>query len=701
MATRPGPESLRPLFWPRSVAVLGASNEPSRIGGRPIRYLKEGGFPGPIWPINVKGGTIQGLPAFKSVDELPEAAECLIVAVPAAAVCDAVENAARRGTKAAVIFSAGFAEADEQGRKWQERLVRIAAETGCRVVGPNCLGLFNARHGYAPTFTASLDHGHPKPGGVGMVSQSGAYGSHLFVLTRDRNIGMSCWLTTGNECDVDVSDAVAYFAADPDTKVIAAYVEGIKDRDRFLGALENARRAKKPVVMMKVGRSAVGAAAAASHTASLAGSDVIYDAALKQLGVHRAETTEEMLDAVYAATRGIFPETDRLGIVTISGGAGVLMADAAERHGVDVAPMPEAAQVRLKSILPFAAVRNPVDTTAQFFNDMSLVTEFTRTILAEGGYGAIAAFVTAIPRNRETGGRLKEALTKATAEYRDRLLILCMLASPEMTKEYEAAGYLCFEDPSRAVAAFAALSRFGRSFAKGAGSPPPALPSSAKPVPAGASLGEAEAKVLLASAGVPVAQEKLAKTAEEAVAAATSLGYPVVLKIASADILHKTEIGGVKLNLADADAVRAAFTQIMERAKKEKPSARIDGCLVAPMIKGGLETILGVIDDASFGPVVMFGLGGIFAEVLKDVTFRVAPFGLDEARAMIREVKGFPLLDGARGRPKLDQEALAKALSALSVYAAANAATLRSIDVNPFIVLEKGALAVDGLIETK
>jgi acyl-CoA synthetase (NDP forming) len=681
--------------------VLGASNEPSRIGGRPIRYLKEGGFPGPIWPINVKGGTIQGLPAFKTIDELPEAPECLIVAVPAAVVCDAVESAARRGTKAAVVFSAGFAEADEQGKRWQERLVGIARDTGCRIVGPNCLGLFNARHGYAPTFTASLDHGHPKPGVVGMVSQSGAYGSHLFVLTRDRNIGMSCWLTTGNDCDVDVADTIAYFAEDPDTKVIAAYVEGVKDRDRFMGALEAARAAKKPVVMMKVGSSTVGAAAAMSHTASLAGSDVVYDAALRQLGVHRAETTEEMLDVVYAATRGIFPETNRLGIVTISGGAGVLMADAAERYGVDVAAMPEAAQARLKAILPFAAVRNPVDTTAQFFNDMSLVTEFTRTILAEGGYGAIAAFVTAIPRNRETGGRLKEALTKATAEYRDRLLILCMLASPEMTAEYEEAGYLCFEDPSRAVAAFAALARFGRSFAKGAGSRPPALPPSAKPVPAGASLGEAEAKALLASAGVPVAQEKLAKTADEAVAAAQSLGYPVVLKIASADILHKTEIGGVKLNLADAEAVRTAFTEIMDRAKKEKPQARIDGCLVAPMIKGGMEAILGVIDDASFGPVVMFGLGGIFAEVLKDVTFRVAPFGLDEARAMIREVKGFPLLDGARGRPKLDQEALAKALAALSVYAAANAKTLRSIDVNPFIVLEKGAVAVDGLIETK
>ncbi len=701
MASRPGPESLRSLFWPRSVAVLGASNDPSRIGGRPIRYLKEGGFPGPIWPVNTKGGTIQGLPAFKTLDELPEAPECLIVAVPAPAVCDAVESAARRGTRAAVIFSAGFAEADDQGRIWQDRLVKIAAETGCRIVGPNCLGLFNARHGYAPTFTASLDHGHPKPGVVGMVSQSGAYGSHLFVLTRDRNIGMSCWLTTGNDCDVDVADTIAYFADDPDTKVIAAYVEGIKDRDRFMSALERARAAKKPVVMMKVGRSAVGAAAAVSHTASLAGSDVVYDAALKQLGVHRAETTEEMLDVVYAATRGIFPETNRFGIVTISGGAGVLMADAAERYGLDVAPMPDAAQARLKAILPFAAVRNPVDTTAQFFNDMSLVTEFTRTLLAEGGYGAIAVFVTAIPRNRETGAKLKDALAKATADFPGRLLVLCMLATPEMTQEYEAAGYLCFEDPSRAVMAIAALNRFGKSFARGAGSPPPALPVSAKPIPKGASLGEAEAKALLASAGIGVAPESLARTADEAVAASASLGYPVVLKIASADILHKTEVGGVRLDLADAAAVRAAFADIMDRARNAKPAAKLDGCLVAPMITGGAETILGVVHDASFGPVVMFGLGGIFAEVLKDVTFRVAPFGLDEARAMIREVKGFPLLDGARGKPKLDQEALAKALVALSVYAASNAGRFQSIDVNPFIVRETGALAVDALIETK
>jgi acyl-CoA synthetase (NDP forming) len=700
MASRPGPESLRPLFWPKSVAVLGASNDPSRIGGRPIRYLKEGGFPGPIWPINVKGGTIQGLPAFTSVEELPEAAECLIVAVPAAAVCDAVESAAKRGTKAAVVFSAGFAEANEQGKIWQERLVRIAAETGCRIVGPNCLGLFNARHGYAPTFTASLDHGHPKPGVVGMVSQSGAYGSHLFVLTRDRNIGMSCWLTTGNDCDVDVADTIAYFADDPDTKVIAAYVEGIKDRDRFLGALERARAAKKPVVMMKVGRSAVGAAAAVSHTASLAGSDVVYDAALKQLGVHRAETTEEMLDVVYAATRGIFPETNRLGIVTISGGAGVLMADAAERHGLDVAPMPEEAQARLKAILPFAAVRNPVDTTAQFFNDMSLVTEFTRTLLTEGGYGAIVAFVTAIPRNRETGGRLKDALAKATADFPGRLLILCMLASPEMTREYEAEGYLCFEDPSRAVMAAAALHRFARSFTRGSGAPPPALPVSSMPIPIGVVLGEAEAKALLASAGVPVAAEKLAQTPQEAVAVATGIGYPVVLKIASPDILHKTEIGGVRLNLANADAVYLAFAEVMARARKEKPAAKLDGCLIAPMISGGAETILGVVHDAAFGPVVMFGLGGIFAEVLKDVTFRIAPFGLDEARTMIREVKGFPLLDGARGKPKLDQEALARALCALSVYAAANAGRFRSIDVNPFIVRENGAVAVDALIET-
>jgi acetate---CoA ligase (ADP-forming) len=698
MRPHPGPDSLRPLFWPKSVAVLGASADASRIGGRPIRYLKEGGYAGPIWPVNVKGGTIQELPAFKTLDELPEAPDCLIVAVPAAAVCDAVESAAKRGARAAVIFSAGFAEAGDEGRRWQERLTAIAQQTGCRIVGPNCLGLFNARNGYAPTFTASLDHGHPKPGVVGMVSQSGAYGSHLFVLTRDRNIGMSCWLTTGNECDVDASDAIAYFADDPDTKVIAAYVEGIHDRDRFLGALERARAARKPVVMMKVGRSAVGAAAAASHTASLAGTDAVYDAAMKQLGVHRAETTEEMLDVVYAATRGIFPESNRLGIVTISGGAGVLMADAAERVGLDVAAMPEAAQKRLQAILPFAAVRNPVDTTAQFFNDMSLVTEFTRTLLAEGNYDALAAFFTAIPRNRVTGAKLKDALANAITDYPGRLLVLSMLALPEMTRDYEAQGFLAFEDPTRAVVAIAAMCRFGRAFARGAGAPPLPLPKEAKPIPE-RPLGEAEAKALLALAGVPAAPERLAKSADEAAAAAATLGFPAVLKIASPDILHKTEIGGVKLNLADADAVRAAFDQIMTGAKQGKPQAKIEGCLVAPMITGGLETILGVVDDAAFGPVVMFGLGGIFAEVLKDVTFRIAPFGLDEARAMIREVKGFPLLDGARGRPKLDQEALARALSALSVYAYENAGRFRSIDVNPFIVLEKGAVAVDALIE--
>jgi acyl-CoA synthetase (NDP forming) len=700
MSPYPGPDSLRPLFWPRSLAVLGASNDPTRIGGRPIRYLKEGGFAGPIWPVNIKGGEIQGLPAFTSLDALPEAPDCLIVAVPAPIVVESVRKAAEAGTRAAVIFSAGFAEADAQGRIWQDELTRIARETGCRIVGPNCLGLFNSRTGYAPTFTASLDHGHPKPGVVGMVSQSGAYGNHLFVLTRDRNIGMSCWLTTGNECDVDVSDTIAYFADDPDTKVIAAYVEGIRDRDRFMGALERARRAGKPVVMMKVGRSAVGAEAAVSHTASLAGSDAVYDAALRQAGVHRAETTEEMLDVVYAATRGIFPTTGRLGIVTISGGAGVLMADAAERHGLDVAPMPESAQARLKAILPYAAVRNPVDTTAQFFNDMSLVTEFARTLLAEGGYDAIAAFFTAIPRNRETGGRLRAALAKATADYPDRLLILSMLASPETVRDYEASGYLCFEDPTRAVAVVAALARFGRAFARGAGSPPPALPAAARMIPSEA-LGEAEAKALLAAAGVPVAHEHLAATAEQAVLAANELGYPVALKIASADIPHKTEIGGVKLSLADASSVREAFDDILLRARVAKPEAKIDGCLVAPMVTGGIETILGVIHDAAFGPVVMFGLGGIFAEVMKDVTFRIAPFGLDEARAMIREIRGFPLLDGARGRPKLDQEALARALAALSVYAAANESRFRSIDVNPFIVRESGALAVDALIEVR
>ncbi|MBI1776140.1 MAG: acetate--CoA ligase family protein [Proteobacteria bacterium] len=691
------PASLRPLLQPRSVAILGASADPSRIGGRPIHYLKDAGFAGPIYPINPNRSEIQGLKAYAKIEEVPGAVDTVLVAVPAPIVVGLVRDAVARGVRSFVIFSSGFAEASAEGAAWQDELTRIAAESGARMIGPNCLGMFNTQHRYFATFSGSLDHGYPKPGRIAVVSQSGAYGSHMFVLARDKGLGTNYWLTTGNECDVDVADAISFFADDPDTDVIVVYVEAIKSRERLFQALARAHEVKKPIVIMKVGRSAVGAAAAASHTASLAGSDAVYDAVFRQFGVYRAETTEEMLDVAYAATRRIYPSSGRLGIVTISGGAGVLMADAAAAHGLDVPAMPEAAQRRLKEMLPFAAPRNPVDVTAMFFNDMSLVTKNLQLMLEEGGFDAIIAFVTSIPRTRGVGDKLRHALSEAVKPYPGRLLVLSMIATPEIVREYEAEGFLAFEDPSRGVAAIAALVAFGRAFAAGKGAPPPALPTSALPAPTGPT-GESEAKRVLASVGIPVVEERVATSAAAAVAAAEALGYPVALKIASADIPHKTEIGGVLLGLGTAAEVESGFGTLRERAASRAPTARIDGIAVAPMIAGGVETILGVHRDAAFGPVVMFGLGGIFVEVLKDVSFRVAPFGIDQALAMIREVKGFPLLDGARGRPKMDLEALAAALSRLSVFAAANAERIESIDINPFIVLPRGALAVDALI---
>jgi acyl-CoA synthetase (NDP forming) len=692
-------DSLKPLIAPRSVAVLGASADPQRIGGRTLRYLRDGGFAGPIFPINPNRSEVQGLRAYPSLGETPTPPDCVIVAVPAPMVVEEVRAAAERGVRGFCIFTAGFAEVGDEGRRWQDELVAIGRRTGARMLGPNCLGLFNTRLNFIATFSGSIEHGRPKPGRLAVVSQSGAYGSHLFVLARDKGLGVNYWLTTGNECDVDVADLIAFFVDDPSTDVIAAYSEGIRDRDRLIDALGRARAARKPVIVMKVGSSAVGASAAASHTASLAGSDAVYDAAFRQFGAYRAETTEEMLDVAYAATRRIYPTAGRLGIVTISGGAGVLMSDAAEKHGLDVAPMPEDAQRRLKEMMPFAATRNPVDTTGQFFNDMSIVTRYLRVMLTEGNYDAIVCFVTSIPRSPGVGEKLRAALRDATQGLSDRLLVLSMVAPKEIVESYEAEGYLAFEDPTRAVAAVGALTKIGRAMAVDASAAPPTPPASALPIPTG-TLGEAEAKRTLASAGVPTVAERLARSADEAIAAAATLGYPITLKVASPDIPHKTEIGGVLLDLGDPDAVARGHATLVERVRRQRPGARLDGILVAPMVAGGAEAIVGVHRDPAFGPVVMFGLGGIFVEVLKDVTFRVAPFAVDEARRMIREIRGFPLLDGARGRPKLDIEALAECLSRLSVFAVINAERYRSIDINPLIVLPKGVVAVDALIET-
>ena len=688
---------LTPLLAPRSIAVLGASSDATRIGGRPIAYMRAQGFKGALYPVNPNRSEIQGLKAYASVADLPETPDVAIVAVPADLAAPAIEDLAKRGVKGVVMFTAGFAEMDEAGAVKQDAMVAVARAAGMRILGPNCLGVFDARRSYYATFSSSFDSGWPVLGRIGIASQSGAYGTHLYTLARNRGIGASLCVMTGNEGDVTVGECIGWLAENEDVDVIAVYAEGIREAPGLIAALEAARAAKKPIVMQKVGRSELGEKAAKSHTASIAGDDAVTEAVMREFGVYRARNSEEMLDIAHTATRKIYPVKNSLGVITVSGGAGVLISDVAESLGLAMPEMPLDAQKKLRDLVPFCAPRNPVDATAQVSNDVTLVKTFTESMVRDGGYASVLGFFSMTASSRRWPA-IREQLNVVKTGNPDRLYVLSVIVQPDRRDELEADGWVVHEDPTRAVTAIDAMGRFGAGFAARPGAPAPVVPAVTLPASAPS---EAEAKQLLATAGIASAPEAACSTVDDAVRAAERFGFPVVMKILSPDILHKSEIGGVLLDVADAGAVRSSFALLLERAKAAAPSARIDGVLVAKQLKGGVECILGIHRDPVFGPMAMFGLGGIFVEVLKDVVFHRCPFGTDTAEAMIRSIKGAPLLLGARGRQKADIAALADMLSRLSAFAVAAGDGLASVDLNPVFAMPEGegAFAVDAVIE--
>jgi len=683
------------LLAPRSVAVIGASDDPRRIGGRPLSYLLHKGFAGEVLAVNPKRDTVQGLPALASLDDAAEAPDLAIVAVPAAAVVPTLEACAARGVGAAVVFSSGFAEVGAHGDGGQRAMAAIARGSGMRILGPNCLGAYNAGLGLFATFSSTIEIETPRAGPVGVVSQSGAYGSHVAYLARRRRVQAGYLITTGNECDVEAAECIGWLAARDDVSVIAACAEGLRDGDALCAALEAARRAGKPVVFLKMGRSAEGAEAARSHTAALAGSDAVYDAVFREFGVHRARDTDELLDVAYAASFGILPRETRLGLMSVSGGMGIQMADAAERHGLALAPMPEDAQARLKKRLPFASARNPVDVTAQVFNDMGLVEEYLQAMFEDGRYTAVVAFFTYVAGVASMAAPLADSLLRVRARHPDCLLVASIIAADDVVARYEAAGCPCFEDPDRAVRAVAALAGFAAAFRR--------APGAAAQMPAPAAwpdgdLDEASALALLAAAGLPAPEVRRAGSAREAAAAAVALGFPVALKVCSPDIAHKSDAGGVRLGLADAHAVREAHDEMRAAVARHDPGARVTGALVTPMAGDGVDLVLGARRDPLFGPVVMAGLGGIFVEVLEDVSLSRAPVDAASALAMLRRLKAWPLLTGARGREPVDVDAACAAIVALSRFAAANP-QVASVDVNPLRVFARGACMLDALVE--
>ena len=694
---------LEPIFNPKSVAVIGASRREGSIGNQVTKNLIDGGYPGPIYPINPGAGEILGLKAYPSIGDVPGPVDAAIYCVPADKVLEVARECAKVGVKGHIVITSGFGEVGK--REDEETLAKIARASGGRVIGPNIVGITNNAGKCNASFAPCL----PYPGRTALISQSGALVIALDTVTFVRRFGVSSMISLGNMADVDFSDCVEYFSQDPNTNCIALYVEGLKHGYRFL---ETGRKAGKPIVALKAGVSIHGAAAAASHTGSLAGSVKVYEAAFKQAHVIRASNLDDLMNRSQALSMQPPMKGDHILLITNGGGIGVLATDAAERHGIPLSPTPADLQVEFRKYMPdFGSPKNPVDITGGTGVDGYIGA--LKVALQAPWVDGIGILYCETAVTNPLG--IADALIKVVkaSGVTDKPVVACFVGgerSTEASVRFGEASIPCYDCPDKALSAFSALRQAAKFRDAGPTNDFTAYKDVEKQralsIIAGArragrkALTEMEAKDLFAAYGLPVTRARLAKTEKEAVALAKEIGFPVVLKIVSPDILHKSDAGGVKVNLRDEEAVRAAFRTILENAKRYKADADIHGVLVSEMAPAGTEVICGSVNDPTFGPTVMFGLGGIFVEVLKDVTFRVVPISEEAALAMLSEIRCFPILQGARGEKRRDQKALAAVLSRLSQLVSDLEDEVAETDANPVLLYEdgKGCRLVDARV---
>lgn len=693
-------EGLDAFFKAAGVAVVGASDDVTKIGGRPVQLLRKYGYAGPIYPINPKGGTIQGLQAYASILDTPTAPELAILAVPVQASLQAVRDCAARGVRGVIVLSAGFAEAGPEGAALQAELVRVARSHGMRLLGPNCLGTVNVVDKLVGSFSIALEQSMPPAGQVGIVSQSGNIGSFTMRNMAERGLGVSRFIATGNEADVDVADGIAALAGDSDTRIILCCMETCRDAGRLIQALDMARAQNKPVIVLKIGATEQGQAAAASHTGALTGSDAVFDAVFRRYGVLRVRSFEDLLNVGHAAVllgTERLPATDAVTLVAASGGFGIMMADAMVEAGMTLPQLTDSTKALIREAVPTAGTNNPVDASAQMSARPDILLKMLTALQSDANGSTLVLLLALSLYNPRLRGTYMEALAKIRASHPDRLMVLISQGPPDAVAEINALGIPVFPSIPAAATGLAGLVKLGQLTSL------PVAPAYSGPVDsvdAAVFRNEFHAKRALAAAGISVPREEVVTSADDAVRSANATGYPVVLKIASEDIAHKTEIGGVALNLQDDAAVREAYERVITNAAKHAPDARVDGVLVAPMVRGGVELIAGISRDPVFGPVVMVGFGGIYAEVLKDVAVQVAPVSEQEATRMIRSLKMFPLLDGARGQAKADVEAAARTVARLSEFACRHAQDVAEIDMNPILVKPQGegVLVLDALM---
>ncbi len=687
-------DAINGLIHPKSIAVIGASSDLSKINGRPLKHLIEKGYKGRILPVNPKYSQIEGLTCYPTIASLPEAADLAIVAVPASEVLKSIDALGRRGIRATVIFSSGFGETGPQGLAMEHALSECARSHGMVLCGPHCLGFVNAFENVYATFSQYAD-GETGPGPIAFVTQSGAFGTAIAALARQRGLGLGYFINTGNQADLDFSELMLSVIEDQRIRVAAGYLEGLDDGPSLIRLAKRCLELNKPLVLTKVGRMASGQRAAASHTGALAVADAVFDAVIRQYGVLRARNEEQMLDMLEALSQERVALGNGLGIVTQSGGAGVMMADRAEEVGLVMPELTPATQSRLAKVMPtFGAAGNPVDVTGQFVARPELLRESVVALLDDPNVHIGIVWLQLMTAHIDT-------LVRIFTEIRDRTskpFFVCWVAAPnEALQRLRAQGLVVFTAGERAVEAAAALARH-HAFRRKAGAHQPLAALATPALPEGLADGvqaSVEAAEWLRAVGVPMAAVALAHDEDEAVAFWRATGAPVALKIESPDITHKTEIGGVLLKLDDEAAVRRGYQTLMQRAASALPQARLHGVLVQAMTQGHLELVVGVQRDPVFGMVVMVGLGGVLVEVLKDVVFRHAPFNADEAEQMLLELRMTALLDGVRGQPAVDRGAIARMLADLSRWAAAMQPVLAELDLNPVLVGPTGPVAVD------
>lgn len=701
-----GGSTLHVFFNPAGVAIIGASADPHKLSHGVLRNMLSYGYRGAVYPVNPRADEILGKPCFPDISSVPDPVELAVLMVPAAA-CPAVLTACGlRGLKAAIVISGGFREVGAEGRALEDELVRIASSYGMRLIGPNCVGTLDAHTGLNSTFIRTM----PKPGPIAFVSQSGAICGGILEWTAGKGVGFSRFATLGNEADVTETDLIEALADDPNTRVIVAYVEAIQDGRRFIDVASRVSQ-DKPILVIKAGTTQAGTRAVSSHTGSLAGEMAAYNAAFLQSGVLRVGTVEELFNNALALAYGPLPRGRRVAVVTNAGGPASLAADEIETVGLVMPSTSEATRARLAEFThPEAQLGNPVDMLGGA--EPSQYEQAVAALLADDTFDAVMPIL--VPQALVDPVAVAEAIGRA-ATCCDKPVVVCFMGDDAVRKpmavlhEHHIASYQFPEQAARALGAMWQVAELReirtvtevRIVRETEGHKTTGEVSSrlSQALREGRTeLGEAEARPILAAVGVPQPRAELARTAEEAGRMAAAMGFPVALKIVSADIFHKSEVGGIALKLADETAVRNGCDAMMARVLERRPGARIEGVLVAEMVRPGHELIVGMRRDPQFGPLVMVGLGGIYVELLKDVAFRVAPFDRNEARRMIAETHAGKLLSGLRGQPPADVEAVVDVILKVAQLALDHT-QIQEIDVNPLMVYPAGAvpgaLAVD------